>query len=146
MCYNRKSMNRYEVNGGEMKITNKICAILVAVFFAFTVKAEVVLKDNSEILGNWNLYAEAAKLNGEKKEVNVQWNFKKDGVLHTKAIDSFGRTKAFEVSLKYSVEDGVIKKQSTPGREKYESCRVIEKSDSDMILKCTYLFFFLSRK
>ncbi|MGR9116985.1 MAG: hypothetical protein ACU85E_14570 [Gammaproteobacteria bacterium] len=129
-----------------MKITNKISVVLAAVFFAFTVKAEVALKDSSEIIGSWNLYAEAAKLDGEKKEVNVQWDFQKGGVLHTKAIDSFGRTKAFEVSLKYLVEDGVIKKQSTPGREKYESCRVIEKSGSDMVLKCTYLFFFLTKK
>ena len=118
---------------------------LAAVFLTFTVEADVVLKDNSEILGNWKLYAEAAKLNGEKKEVSVQWDFRPNGVLQTKAIDSFGRTKTFEVALKYSVEDGVIKKQSTPGREKYESCRVIEKSGSDMILKCTYLFFFLSK-
>lgn len=124
----------------------KICALLAAVFFAFTVRAEVKLKDSSEILGNWKLYAEAARLEGEKKEVNVQWEFKKDGTLYIKATDSFGRTKAFEVSLKYSVEDGMIKKQSTPGREKYESCRVIEKSDTDMVLKCTYLFFFLTKQ
>lgn len=127
-------------------IKNKILMILIAVFFASTSSAEVLLKDNTEILGSWSLYAEAAKLEGEKKKLDVQWDFKKDGVLQTKAIDSFGRTKSFEVTLKYSIEDGNIKKQSVPGREKYETCKVIEKSDSDMILKCTYLFFFLTKK
>ena len=119
---------------------------MAAVFFTLSVKADVALKDNSEILGNWKLYAEAAKLKGEKKALNVQWNFKKNGVLLTKAEDMGGRTKAFQVSLKYSIEHGAIKKQAAPGREKYEVCRVMEKSGSDMILKCKYLFFFLSKK
>ncbi|MBU2569565.1 MAG: hypothetical protein KJ725_05900 [Gammaproteobacteria bacterium] len=129
-----------------MNITKRIHAIWPAVLLAFAANAEVLLKDQSEILGKWNLYAEAAKLEGEKKDLSIEWDFKSDGVLNTKSIDTFGRTKTFEVALKYSVEDGMIRKQSTPGREKYESCKVIEKSDSDMILKCTYLFFFLTKK
>lgn len=48
-------------------IKNKILMILIAVFFASTSSAEVLLKDNTEILGSWSLYAEAAKLEGEKK-------------------------------------------------------------------------------
>lgn len=129
-----------------MRIKNKILVSLAAIFFTLTVNAEVALKDDSEVLGKWNLYAEAARLNGEKKEVTIEWDFRKNGVLQTKAIDNFGRTKTFEVALKYSIEDGAIKKQSTPGRDKYEMCRVIEKTNSDMIIKCTYLFFFLNKK
>ncbi|MGR9051673.1 MAG: hypothetical protein ACU84J_03410 [Gammaproteobacteria bacterium] len=129
-----------------MNITVKISTFLAAVFLTSTVHAEVALKDDSEIMGSWNLYAEAPRLDSEKKEVNVQWNFKPNGVLHTKSIDSFGRTKTFEVTLKYAVEDGAIKKQTTPGREKYESCKVVEKTATDMILKCTYLYFFLNKK
>ncbi|CCE22218.1 hypothetical protein [Methylotuvimicrobium alcaliphilum] len=129
-----------------MNIKKRIHVIWPAVLLAFAVNAEVLLKDQSEILGKWNLYAEAAKLEGEKKDLSIEWDFKSDGVLNTKSIDTFGRTKTFEVALKYSVEDGMIRKQSTPGREKYESCKVIEKSGSDMILKCTYLFFFLTKK
>lgn len=124
----------------------RILAIWPAVLLAFAANAEVLLKDQSEIAGKWNLYAEAAKLEGEKKDLSVEWDFTDGGILNTKSIDTYGRTKTFEVALKYSVEDGLIKKQATPGREKYETCKVIEKSDSDMILKCTYLYFFLTKK
>lgn len=129
-----------------MNIKKRMHAIWLAVFLAFTANAEILLKDNSEILGKWNLYAESPKLDGEKKALSIEWDFKSDGMLNTKSIDTFGRTKTFEVALKYSVEDGAIKKQATPGREKYESCKVVEKSGSDMILKCTYLYFFLTKK
>jgi len=115
------------------------------IFFVFSANAEVALKDNSEIVGKWNLYAEAAKLDGEKKAVKVEWDFEKDGTLQTISTDSVGRTKEMKIAIKYYIENGEIKKQTTPGREKYESCKVIEKDDSKMVLKCTYLFFFLTK-
>ena len=118
---------------------------LAVFFFAFSANAEVALKDNSEILGKWKLYAEAPKLDGEKKTVTVEWDFQADGVLQTTATDSVGRTKEMKIAIKYAVENGEIKKQTTPGREKYESCKVVEKEGSKMILKCTYLYFFLTK-
>ena len=128
-----------------MKIKIKY-VMLPAVFFALTVHAEVQLKDNSEIVGKWTLNAEALKLDGEKKALKSEWEFKTDGVLTNTATDSVGRTSEFQASLKYFVEDGVIKKQTTPGREKYETCTVIEKSASEMTLKCGNLYYFLSKK
>jgi hypothetical protein len=127
------------------KLCYKLSYSLAAFSVALAANADVMLKDQSEIIGAWNVTAEAAKLDGDKKLLNVQWDFRTDGVLQTKAIDTGGRTKSFEIPLKYSVEGGMIKKQSTPGREKYESCKVIEKEGSDMIIKCTYLYFFLSK-
>lgn len=118
---------------------------LAALLLAFSANAEVALKDNSEILGKWKLYAEAAKLDGEQKAVTVEWDFRADGVLQTTATDSVGRTKEMKIAIKYSVENGDIKKQTTPGRDKYESCNVVEKEGSKMILKCTYLYFFLTK-
>lgn len=118
---------------------------LAAFFMTFSANAEVALKDNSEILGKWNLYAESPKLDGEKKNVTVEWDFKADGVLQTTATDSVGRTKEMKIAIKYTVENGEIKKQTVPGREKYESCKVVEKEGSKMILKCTYLYFFLTK-
>jgi hypothetical protein len=115
------------------------------IFFAVSVNADVVLKDNTEILGKWNLYAEATKIDGEKKAVKVEWLFEKDGTLQTTSTDSVGRTKEMKIAIKYFVENGDIKKQTTPGREKYESCNVVEKDGANMILKCTYLFFFLTK-
>lgn len=118
---------------------------LVAIFFTLSANADVELKDNSEILGKWNLHDEAVSLTSPKKAVTQEWEFKEDGTLISSASDVAGRISALKISLKYSIENGEIKKQSAPGREKYESCKVIEKQGSEMILKCTY-FFFLTKK
>ena len=118
---------------------------LAALFFAFLANAEVALKDNSEILGNWKLYAEATKLDGEKKPVTIEWEFKEDGVLKQTATDSVGRTGKMIIAIKYSIENGAIKKQTKPGQEKYESCKVVEKEGSKMILKCPFLYYFLTK-
>ncbi len=118
---------------------------LVAIFFTLSANADVELKDNSEILGKWNLHDEAITLTGKKKAVTQEWEFKSDGSLISTASDVAGRISALKIALKYSIENGEIKKQSVPGREKYESCKVIEKEGSNMILKCAY-FFFLTKK
>jgi hypothetical protein len=118
---------------------------LAALFFAFSANAEVALKDNSEILGKWKLYAEAAKLDGEQKPVTIEWEFKQDGVLQQTATDSVGRTKEMKIAIKYVIENGEIKKQAKPGQEKYESCKVVEKEGSKMILKCPFLYYFLTK-
>ncbi len=119
--------------------------LLAATFLAFSANAEVELKDNSDILGKWNLYAEAIKLDGEQKAVKTEWDFQADGTLQTTSTDSVGRTKEMKIAIKYSVENGDIKKQTSPGREKYETCNVIEKDDSKMTLKCSGMFFFLKK-
>ncbi len=118
---------------------------VAAVFFALSANADVVLKDSSEILGRWKLYAESAKLDGEKKAVIVEWEFKDCGVLETIATDAGGRTNEMHIPIQYKVEDGVIKKQVSPGREKFEDCKVVEKNSSEMILKCPFLYFFLTK-
>jgi len=120
---------------------------LCATLAAFSVNAETIkLEDNSKILGKWQVTAEAAALDKEKKELNATWEFLKDGTLKTIAEDTRGRTKSMDIAIKYSVADGVIKKQSAPGREKYEDCAVVEMEGKNMILKCKYLYFFMTRK
>ena len=84
---------------------------LLAFFCAISVNAEVELKDNSAIFGKWKVNAEAAKLDGEKKQVIVEWDFKDNGVLQTKATDSVGRTKEMNIAIKYFIENGEIQKQ-----------------------------------
>lgn len=118
---------------------------LGAIFLAFSANAEVKLKDNSEILGKWNLYAEAIKLDGEKKAVKTNWEFQADGTLLTISTDSVGRTGEMTIPIKYAVENGDIKKQTSPGREKYDICKVIEKDNDQMTLKCSGMFFFLKK-
>ncbi len=130
-----------------MRITNDVKYLpLIAVFFAWSAHADVALKDNSEILGKWSVNAEALKIDGEKKTIVSSWEFKNDGTLQSVSTDSLGRTKEMTVSVKYTVEEGVIKKQLSPGREKYESCSVAQKEGTSMILKCTNLFLFLTKK
>jgi hypothetical protein len=130
-----------------MRIKNHIrCLPLVTLFFASFVHADVLLKDNSELLGKWALTAESIKLDGDKKKVDSSWEFKNDGTLVSIATDSLGRTKEMTVAVKYTVEDGLIKKQISPGREKYESCSVVQKAGSDMVIRCTNLFLFLTKK
>jgi hypothetical protein len=118
---------------------------VAAIFIALTAQADVPLKGESEILGKWKVNAEAAKLDGEKKKVIVEWEFKAGGVLETIATDAGGRTNEMHIPIKYSIENGIIKKQVSPGRDKYEDCKVVEKNGSEMILKCQFLYFFLTK-
>lgn len=118
---------------------------VAAMLFALSAHADVVLNSESEILGRWKVTAEAAKLDGEKKKVIVEWDFQAGGVLQTIATDAGGRTNEMHISIQYRVEDGIIKKQVSPGREKFENCKVVEKKGDDMILKCPFLFYFLTK-
>ena len=53
---------------------------LAVLLFAGSANAEVALKDDSEILGKWKLYAESTKLDGEQKPVTIEWEFKDDEI------------------------------------------------------------------
>jgi hypothetical protein len=131
-----------------MKKTIQLLLLLTTVFITTSANAKektIPLEDSSKILGKWNLNYEAAALHKEKKKVNITWDFKKDGILNTAATDTRSRTGAMSINVKYSIEDGAIKKQSSPGREKYEMCRVVKLEDKDMVLHCQYLYFFLTR-
>lgn len=119
---------------------------LVTLLFASMAHADVPLKDNSAILGHWAVTAESLKLDGEKKLIKSAWEFKNDGTLTSVSTDSLGRTKEMTVMVKYTIEDGLIKKQVSPGREKYESCSVVQREGSEMVVKCTNLFLFLTKK
>lgn len=118
---------------------------LAALLVTFSAQADVELKDNSEIVGKWKMYAESVKIDSVdgkgRKAVDVVWEFKPDGTLQTTASDKQGRISELKIAIKYFVENGEIKKQVSPGREKYESCKVVEKTASDMILNCTYFFY-----
>lgn len=127
-----------------IKLT-QIFMLGLALLFSVAVNAEVKLENESEILGKWNLYAEAIALHKEKVELFATWEFRKQGVLHTVSNDRYGRTKNLVIDLKYAVEDGVIKKQKTPGRSKMEDCRVIKLEEGKMTLKCTFVYLFLKR-
>lgn len=128
-----------------MKKNYKKILLLVCALGSFSANADTLSIEKSELLGKWNLYAESIKLDGEKKAITVEWDFRDDGVLMTKSTDSVGRTKEMVIPIKYSVENGVLKKQSTPGREKYDDCKAVEKDGANLVLNCSNLFFFLKK-
>jgi len=119
---------------------------LATILFTSSVYAEktIPLEDNSQILGEWHIYAETAALHKKKKEVKNKWNFREDGILSSTAFDPRLDSQA-TVNVKYSIEGGVIKKQIQPGREKYESCKVVKLEGENMTLHCKYLYYLLKR-
>ncbi len=127
------------------KITTLLSA--TAMIAASAAHAEIIkLEDNSKILGKWHVDAAAAALHKEKRAQDSVWEFKADGTLVTSGRDVVsGRTGMMSINLKYSIENGQIRRQAAPGREKYETCGVTELSDTNMILKCTYLYYFLTK-
>lgn len=130
-----------------MKKSYKLLSIAVLAMSASLVQAAenfIKLESEESILGKWKLYAEAPALHKEKKSVNIDWIFKKGGVLQTSATDSRA-TGSMAINVKYSIEDGAIRKQISPGREKYETCNVISLEEKEMVLKCKYLYFFLKK-
>lgn len=125
---------------------HKIIIIVAAFLWASSAQAAkpVPVESQAQILGVWNLYAEAPAMHKEKKPVKIKWDFKKDGRLHTTGNDP--RTGgAFSVIVDYVVEDEVIKKQIQPGAAKMETCRAYKAEVKEMVLKCKYLYFFLKR-
>jgi hypothetical protein len=105
----------------------------------------VKLEDDSAIIGRWKMYAEALALNREKKEVNNEWRFEKNGIL--KATSRDPRLDAEQIiSIKYSIENGAINKQVSPGREKYETCNVVSLEGKEMVLHCKFLYYFMRKE
>ena len=128
-----------------MKKTIKLI-LLATAFTAFTANAEetIKLEDNSQILGKWNMTLETPALHKKGKKVSNTWEFRNNGILAAVAHDPrLGAKK--EVKVKYSVEDGVIKKQRQPGREKYENCKVIKLDEKDMTLHCQFNYYLFTR-
>lgn len=128
-----------------MKTITTLSSLLLALA-AFSAQAEVKLEDNSKLLGKWQVTHEALALDREKKPLQVTWEFLKDGTLKTTGEDARSGIGEMSIDIKYSVADGVIKKQITPGREKYEDCSVVEMGDRNMVLKCKFIYLFMTRK
>ena len=128
-----------------MKKTIKLF-LLATAFTAFNVNAEetIKLEDNSKILGKWDMILETPALHKKGKKVENSWEFRNNGVLAAISRDPRLDAKK-EVKVKYSIEDGAIKKQLQPGREKYESCKVIKLDKKDMTLHCKFNYYIFKR-
>jgi len=136
----------------KMKKIITLLPLLAIVFIAFPVNAKkadkfIELEDNSQLLGTWKIYAESAtRKKKDRKEVDIQWEFKNNGIIHAEATDTRGRTGKTSIDIKYSIENGAIKKQAIAGGSRYESCKVTKLEGSDMTLKCPFLYFYMKKK
>ncbi|KAF3982206.1 MAG: hypothetical protein HFP78_02900 [Methylococcales symbiont of Hymedesmia sp. n. MRB-2018] len=125
-----------------IKILSIACILLAS--SAYAAEKFIVLEDNKPILGKWNIHHEAAALHKEKVPINNDWTFGKDGMITAISRDRrMGSDQG--IKIKYSIADGVIKKQFTPGREKYEDCKVVKLEGREMILHCKFNYFFMTR-
>lgn len=130
-----------------MKKIFKALTISTLVLLSFSTNAEEIIKleNNKLILGKWLMYAETAALHKDKKEVQNEWTFANDGSLAVISRDP--RIDAPKlIKIKYSIEDGIIKKQFQPGRSKTEDCKVIRLEAKDMTLHCKFNYYLFKRK
>ncbi len=129
-----------------MKKILKPLTLAAGVLLAFTANAEEIieLENSKPILGKWMMYAETAALHKDKKTVQNEWTFAKDGSLSVISRDPRLDAKKL-IKIKYSIEDGKIKKQFQPGREKYEYCSIIKLEEKNMIMHCKFNYYLFKR-
>ncbi|BBA32372.1 uncharacterized protein sS8_0404 [Methylocaldum marinum] len=110
-----------------------------------TALGEVLLKDNSEIIGTWRLESVAPALNKPKIDENRTWEFKSDGTVVTSGFNRhFGKEDRYEWT--YKVVDGKIIADD-PGRPgKTIDYIVYEKTSDQMILKGGIEGFYFFKK
>ena len=130
-----------------MRLMSFLAIIGSIVFAAFgaNVQAEVKLKDNTEIAGQWVLEYVAPSLEKTKIAENRIWEFRVDGVLVTSGYNRhFSRDDTQE--FKYQVVDGLIKADN-PGRPgKTLDYKVYEKTGDSMILQGGLEGFYFFKK
>lgn len=131
---------------------NHIIKTLALLTFSFSLTANaaekfIELEDNSKILGTWHMTGESPKLSIKPTKVSNKWTFSKDGTMSSVSSDRrfSGFTGGNAIKVKYSIEDGMIRKQFQPGREKYEFCKVTKMEGSEMILHCKFNYFFFTK-
>jgi hypothetical protein len=120
-------------------------SILLLGALSMTVRAEVLLKDNSEILGTWLLESVAPGLDKPKISENRTWEFRADGTVVTSGYNRhFGRDDTQE--FKYQVANGKIQ-ADFPGRPgKTLDYKVYERSGDTMILQGGLEGFYFFKK
>jgi len=115
---------------------------------SFSALADVPLTQ-ADLLGTWQIEKEAASADGNKSRAsNAVWNFRADGTMEGTAEDNDknARISQMRAVLNYNVENGKLNKQIASGRPKMETCAAVEKEGNRMILKCQFVYFFMTKK
>jgi len=133
---------------------NFIKALLFSSFIiSLSANAETALT-KKDILGNWTVNFEANDPKGSSGAVGSfsverTWSFKSNGVLTSTVIDHHPNARnqsTIAASLKYRIEDGKLIMQIAPGRSKEDSCSAIKMDGADLLLKCRFLYYSLTKK
>jgi hypothetical protein len=120
--------------------------------FAMTASASAFAEiklTQADILGAWQINAESINADGSNsKNLSSVWTFRNDGIMEGFSTDtnSHARVSELRATLEYSLEDGKIVKQVSPGRSKKETCTAIERNGNNMTLECNRLYFFMTKK
>jgi hypothetical protein len=127
-----------------LKTTLKLLILL----FVNAANAEVKLTEN-DILGGWQINSESINSDGSNaKELKSVWTFRPDGTMEGSSEDTnaHARISQIKATVKYSIEEGKIVKQASPGRSKLETCTAVEKNNNTMTLECNHIYFFMTKK
>lgn len=114
---------------------------------SFAVHADVDLTE-ADILGSWKIDAESLHSDArDAKKLETVWTFKNDGTMEGVSSDSqaHARVGEFRATLNYHIENGKMIKQAAPGRSRNETCVAIEKDGPKMVLKCSSVYFFMTK-
>ncbi|NJD06889.1 MAG: hypothetical protein FIA97_10385 [Methylococcaceae bacterium] len=131
-----------------MKIDNKNVAVAMMwslLATAGSAQAQVLLKDVSEIAGEWVLESVAPALEKPRVPENRVWEFRSDGTLKTSGFNRhFNRDDVQQFTFK--VADGIIKADN-PGRPgRTTDYKVYEKTNDSMILQGGLEGFYFFKK
>ena len=124
--------------------------ILMALTMTASVSALAEVKlTQADILGTWTIDGESINADGtDSKEMSSVWTFRNDGTMEGVSTDTnkHARISEFRAIIKYSIEDGKLNKQNSPGRSKFDLCTAIEKNGPKMTLECNHIYFFMTKK
>ncbi|MBT3507164.1 MAG: hypothetical protein HOO12_02335 [Methylococcales bacterium] len=120
-------------------------------FTPFAANAATAI-DQSLLLGDWTVNWEANNSSGQAANkgsaIETTWTFTPNGTLASRSIDYDPNTRMrdFAATLKYRVEDGKLIKQVAPGRSTEDSCSAFKMEGANLILKCRFRYYSLTKK
>ncbi len=129
-----------------MPFKTTLFSILMSV--AFVANAEEIKLTQQDLLGAWTINFESINADGkDPKALNSKWTFRNDGTMEGTSSDTNTHARISEIRavVTYSVEDGKLHKQASPGRSKIETCTAIEKNGNKMTLECNHIYFFMTK-
>jgi hypothetical protein len=129
----------------KLKLLSGATFLVVMSLTGAVVRAEIPIKDASEIAGTWKLESVAPALNKPRVEENRTWEFRTDGIIVTSGFNRHFNTEDRH-EWKYQIVNGKIAADD-PGRPgKTIDYAVYEKTGDTLILKGGIEGFYFFKK